>query len=140
MALPGNPVNEGGRTIKVLVVDDSATMRRFLETVLSAVGFACVQASDGAEGFDLFIRDGADLIITDLMMPRVDGYQFLAAIGLLPAWRRPPVIVLSGRMDEQKDLKRPELKLASALLQKPMEPEVLLRAVVDVMERARAGK
>lgn len=140
MALPGNPVNEGGRTTKVLIVDDSATMRRFLETVLSAVGFTCAEATDGAEGFDLFIRDGADLIITDLTMPRVDGYQFLAAIGLLPAWRRPPIIVLSGRMNEAKQLRRPELKLASALLEKPMEPNVLLRAVADVMERVKADK
>jgi CheY-like chemotaxis protein len=56
-----------------------------------------------------------DLVVTDLEMPEMNGLQLLAAMGLMPSSRRPPVIVVSARLDADIRRRCPELRLASAL-------------------------
>jgi CheY-like chemotaxis protein len=132
MALPTRPVNDAGG--RILVVDDSAKLRTALIALLASLGFSCTEAADGAEAFDLFLQHAFDLVITDLEMPRVDGFQLLAAVGLMPAWRRPPVIVLSDAPDDPRVKGRPELKTARAVLAKPVDTKALLRAVADILD------
>lgn len=118
------------RTPRILIVDDASGMRAYLRIVLSSAGFACLEAADGAEAFDIVLTSGVDLIVTDLDMPEMDGFGLISAVSLLPPARgRPPVIVVSGLLDETLAERRPELRSATALLAKPVQPEDLLKAV-----------
>ena len=114
----------------ILIVDDADGMRAYLRIILSSVGFECLEAADGGEAFDRVLSGGIDLIVTDLDMPEMDGFGLISAVSLLPAARgRPPVIVVSGLLDETLAERRPELRSAAALLAKPVQPEDLLKAV-----------
>lgn len=128
--------NAAGQTKKprVLIVDDASGMRTYLRLILEAAGFDCTEVPDGGEAFDQILKAGFDLVITDLEMPGMDGYQLLSAISLLPVSRgRPAVIVASALMDETLAERRPELRQASALLAKPVQPADLLKTVEKVL-------
>lgn len=126
---------------RVLIVDDAGGMRAYLRIILSSAGFDCVEAADGAEGFERVLKGGVDLVVTDLDMPVMDGFALISAISLLPAARgHPPLIVVSGLLDETLAERRPELRSAVALLAKPVQPEDLLKAVARAMGiRAQIG-
>ena len=80
------------------------------------------------------MNGGIDLVVTDLDMPVMDGFALLSAIRLLSVARgRPPVIVVSGLLDETLAERRPELRSAVALLAKPVQPADLLKAVARAM-------
>ena len=81
----------------VLVIEDEALVRFSLTSYLEDSGFICLEAADGQEGLDVFGRSHPDLVLTDLRMPRLDGFGVLATL----RDRSPgtPVIVLSGTGD-----------------------------------------
>jgi two-component system chemotaxis response regulator CheY len=133
--MPAEPklVNESRRP-RVLIADDASGMRTYLRLILESAGFDCVEAVDGGAAFDEIMARPYDLLITDLEMPGMDGFQLLAAVSLLPVARgRPPVIVVSALLDETLAERRPELRAAAALLAKPIQPADLLRAVHKVV-------
>lgn len=135
--MPAEPkqVNEPTRP-RVLIADDSSGMRTYLRLILESAGFECFEAADGGEAFDQILAHRYDVLITDIEMPGMDGYQLLAAVGLLPVSRgRPAVIVASALLDETLAERRPELRAASALLAKPVQPTDLLKAVHKVMSQ-----
>jgi len=59
---------------KILVVDDEASIRRILETRLSMIGYEVVTAADGEEAIEVFHKENPDLVVLDVMMPKLDGY------------------------------------------------------------------
>lgn len=129
MPAQASPVNEP-RKPRALIADDASGMRTYLRLILESAGFECVEAADGGEAFDEVLRGQFDLLITDLDMPNMDGFQLLSAVSLLPISRgRPPVIVVSALLDETLAERRPELRAAAALLAKPVQPKDLLQAV-----------
>lgn len=139
-AMPPNPapVNRDPihqtRAPRVLIVDDAGGMRAYLRIILSSAGFECVEAANGAEGFDAVLQTSFDLVVTDLDMPEMDGFGLISAISLLPVSRgRPPIIVVSGLLDETLAERRPELRLATVLLAKPVQPADVLKAVGRAM-------
>lgn len=122
------------RKPRVLIVDDASGMRTYLRLILESAGFDCTEVPDGGEAFDQILKSTFDVVVTDLEMPSMDGYQLLSAISLLPISRgRPAVIVASALMDETLAERRPELRQASALLAKPVQPADLLKAVEKVL-------
>jgi CheY-like chemotaxis protein len=134
MHLTDKAVNRPDKPIRTLIVDDSAGMRIYLKAILSAVGFTCAEAGDGAEAFDLVLASDFDLVVTDIEMPGMDGLEFLSALKLLPAGRkRPRVIVCSAQADELRQSRRRELDLAAALLSKPVSAEALMQAVESAL-------
>jgi len=98
------PNAEGKFTI--LVVDDNDAKRLLLKTFLDREGYAVVEAVDGADGFDLVRQEKPDLIITDIMMPRMDGYELTRRIRLSPETKFIPVIIQSAKRvsDDDKSL------------------------------------
>ncbi len=135
MSVAERTVNAGARAPRVLIVEDSPSMRRFLTTLLVAAGFDCAEAAGGAQGLEMFLREPFDLVLSDLQMAGVNGYQLLAAITLLPPWRRRPVVLLSAEMDEPSIRSRPELRAAAAMLTKPVDPAELITTLRDVLPR-----
>lgn len=127
-------VNKASVPGRILVVDDSAGMRLYLRTIIAGAGFQCDEAIDGAAAFDILLREDFDVVVTDLHMPKMDGFELIAALGLLPTGRmRPAVVVTSARLDEDVVRRRPELTQAVRLLEKPVGVGELLDAIAAAL-------
>lgn len=85
--------------IKILIVDDEAQVRKFLDIALRSQGYQTMLAENGLQGLELLALHGADLLILDLGLPDMDGREVLNE---LRCWSRVPVIVLSVRADENE--------------------------------------
>jgi CheY-like chemotaxis protein len=135
MASPGKPVNEtASRKVRVIVADDASGMRTYLRSILSSAGYDVTEAVDGAEAFDAIMREQFDLLITDLDMPGMDGFALLSAVSLLPKHRAPAMVVCSVLLDETLAMRRPEVRLAAALLAKPVQPDDVLKAAEKALK------
>jgi len=93
----------GDTPLKVLVVDDTATNRLMLQVFLKKLGLAVILAEDGAQGVAAFEREAPDVVIMDVMMPVMDGYEATRRIKALAGERWIPVIFLSA-LDKEEDL------------------------------------
>src|SRR5688572_1685591 len=92
------PGGAGGRAVtggRVLVVDDGELNRRVLVRALEAEGHTAAQAVDGRAALELLRREPFDVVLLDLVMPEMDGYETLAAIKADETLRHLPVIVIS---------------------------------------------
>jgi CheY-like chemotaxis protein len=67
-------------SVKVLAIDDSRTMLGLVRKVMNDAGFDCVSAEDGEKGLEVFSREAPDVVITDINMPKMDGYGVINAI------------------------------------------------------------
>jgi DNA-binding response OmpR family regulator len=90
-----------GRSPRVLIVDDERQNRQLLEIMLEAEGFVVLTATGGAEALALVAREPPDVILLDVMMPGMDGYQVAAALKGAAATRSIPVILLTSLDDHQ---------------------------------------
>jgi len=112
----------------VLVVDDSATVRKFVAAALNMKGFRVITAGDGIEALERMPSEKFDLIITDLNMPDMDGYEFIRTLRETTEYKEIPIIVLSS----MTDLKNKDLAMESgalAFLEKPLSTEAIQREV-----------
>ena len=87
-----------GRTI--LAVDDSATVRKFVSVALTMQGFTVVTACDGMDALEKLPHSQIDLVITDLNMPNMDGFEFIKALRENQGYHELPVIILTSLTDE----------------------------------------
>ena len=112
----------------VLTVDDSRTMRDMLRLALTNAGFTVLQAEDGEHGLQV-LREGApDVIVTDINMPRLDGYGFIEGVRADPQHRTIPILVLSTESSPEKKMRAREAG-ASGWIVKPFSPEKLVEAI-----------
>lgn len=112
---------------RVLVVDDSLSVRKYASMLLTAKGLQVLTAADGMEALALLEHEEVDSIITDLEMPNMHGYELLAELQRRPAWQV-PVAVLSSRAGEQHRQKALSLG-ATDYLVKPFEEETMMSVV-----------
>ena len=120
----------GIATKKVLVIDDSNTIRRSAEIFLRQGGYEVVLAEDGFEALAKVNDIEPDLIFCDILMPRLDGYQTCAIIKRNPRFSSVPVVMLSSR-DGVFDKARGRMVGSDEYLTKPFTKEQLLRAVAQ---------
>ena len=85
-----------GASLPILVVDDDQAMRNMLETVLLDEGYSVILARNGKEGLEMVAQQRPALVLLDLMMPVMDGWQFLDAIKQLPEYADLPILLLSA--------------------------------------------
>jgi twitching motility two-component system response regulator PilG len=116
--------------IKVLVIDDSNTIRRSAEMFLRQAGFEVILAEDGFDALAKISDYHPKVIFVDIMMPRLDGYQTCALIKQNPQFRSTPVIMLSSK-DGVFDRARGRLAGSDCYLTKPFTKEGLIQAVTD---------
>jgi CheY-like chemotaxis protein len=107
----------------VVVADDDPDVTRLIDLQLRTAGYTTVVAADGSEALRVVDAHHPDLIIVDLMMPRMTGFDVLAAVRDQPA--RPRVIVLSAR-DREQDITRAFALGADDYVTKPFSPQELL--------------
>jgi twitching motility two-component system response regulator PilG len=118
----------GGSGTKVLVIDDSNTIRRSAEIFLRQGGHEVVLAEDGFDALSKVNDHDPQLIFCDILMPRLDGYQTCAIIKRNPRFAHVPVIMLSSK-DGLFDKARGRMVGSEDYLTKPFTKEQLLRAV-----------
>lgn len=118
---------------RILVVEDRPVDREYLRTVLGYGGYAVSEAADGATALEIVRSERPDLVITDLMMPSMDGYALVRSIRAEAEIAQTRVIFLSAT-DRCRDASQlTEALGAMRFVQKPVEPEVLLALVADVL-------
>jgi two-component system, chemotaxis family, chemotaxis protein CheY len=84
----------------ILAVDDSATVRKFVSVSLSMQGFQVITASDGMDALEKLPQQQVDLLVTDLNMPNMDGFELIRALRENPQYKDLPVIILTSLTDE----------------------------------------
>ena len=112
----------------ILTVDDSRTMRDMLRLSLEAAGFRVVQAEDGVHGLEVLSGEMPDVIVTDINMPRMDGFGFIEAVRQDDARRGTPVLVLTTEVDAEKK-SRAKAAGATGWIVKPFDPVKLVDAI-----------
>ena len=118
----------------VLVVDDDPAIRLLLVTFLQRRGFRPLEARNGGEALAQMRAGGAELVVMDLRMPEVSGWDVLRARAADPALRRIPVIVISAK--NESDVEADVLdKNVQAILEKPFDLDVLMRTIVACLEQ-----
>lgn len=115
-------------TKTILTVDDSRTMRDMLHLALSEAGFRVVQAVDGLDGLEALDSAQADVIITDINMPRMDGFGFIEGVRANDKHRGTPILVLTTESDVAKKQRAREAG-ATGWIVKPFNPEKLIDAI-----------
>jgi len=115
--------------VRVLVVDDLAYNRRSLKGVFQSAGYQVATAEDGEAALRLIRTDCPDVVVTDILMPNVDGFQLCRAIKSDPALARAVVVFYTGSYTDPKDREFGMALGASSYLTKPLEPKELLAEV-----------
>jgi len=123
------------RRPRILVVDDDPAIVKFVRANLKADDYETLAALDGAEAIEVVEREMPDLVILDIMLPRVDGFDVLRR---LREWCQIPIIVLSARGDAEDKVKCLDLG-ADDYLSKPFNLEELLARVRAVFRRTDAA-
>jgi len=112
----------------ILTVDDSRTMRDMLRLALQEAGFTVIQAEDGVHGLEVLQGERPDVIITDINMPRMDGYGFMKGVRGDPQHRATPILVLTTESSLEKKLLARDAG-ATGWIVKPFVPEKLVDAI-----------
>lgn len=124
--------------MKVLIAEDNANDRKLLHYTLEHHGCTVIEAQDGQEGLDLAARHKPDIIVSDALMPRMDGFQFLRMLKADPELASIPFLfysaVYTGELEEKLALSLG----AAAFVVKPKEPEELWEKICAIMESQKA--
>jgi two-component system chemotaxis response regulator CheY len=115
----------------ILTIDDSRTMRDMLRLALGGAGFTVVQAVDGQDGLKVLPQQPVDVIITDINMPKLDGYGVIRAVRADRAYDDTPILVLSTEAEQgSKDIANEAG--ANGWIVKPFDPEGLIKLINTV--------
>jgi len=121
--------------LKVLVVDDEARMRKLVKDFLTIKGFSVIEAEDGENAVDIFLQKDIALVILDVMMPKMDGWEVCKAIR---QYSQTPIIMLTARGEERDELKGFELGV-DEYISKPFSPKILVARVEAILRRSNAA-
>jgi two-component system chemotaxis response regulator CheY len=113
---------------KIMIVDDSASLRQVVGIALTGAGYDIVEACDGKDALSKLNGDKVHLIISDVNMPNMDGITFVKELKKLPAYKFTPVIMLTTESQEAKKAEG-QAAGAKAWVVKPFQPQQMLAAV-----------
>ena len=120
-------------SLKILVVDDESRMRKLVKDFLTKKGFTVIEAGDGEEAVEKFyvVKD-IELIILDVMMPKMDGWQVCREIR---QYSKVPIIMLTAKSDEKDELQGFDLGV-DEYITKPFSPKILVARVEAILRRS----
>jgi two-component system chemotaxis response regulator CheY len=122
-------------TLRVLAIDDSRTIRDLLQNALCDSGFQVTLASDGLEGLDKLQHARPDVVVTDINMPRLDGFGVISALRAQEALRGIPILVLTTECTRTMKTRARDAG-ATGWIVKPFEDAVLAGAIRRVTGQA----
>ena len=119
--------------ITVMIVDDESRMRKLIKDFLIKEDYKIIEAADGSEALDKFVENKIDLILLDIMMPKLDGWSVLRQIRQTS---NVPVIMLTARGEEHDELFGFELGV-DEYISKPFSPKVLVARIKALLGRVK---
>ena len=117
---------------KILIIEDEEDIMTALQIRLVAAGYKVITASDGSEGLRQARTAGPDLIILDIMLPKLDGYQIARMLKYDENYRNIPIIMLTAKV-QQSDIKQGLESGADAYMTKPFKGEELLAQIEKLL-------
>jgi twitching motility two-component system response regulator PilH len=126
------PTNGAGKGQCVLLAEDDPALRRYLQVVLERAGYRVVSAADGLEAMKFLLSATVDVVVTDAVMPNLDGYQLCRFMRNSKHLSQLPIILLSA-LDPRNAVH--ESEQVDAFLPKPVSPEDLLSRIVELSHR-----
>ncbi|MBN2436396.1 MAG: response regulator [Spirochaetes bacterium] len=125
--------------MNILIVEDKQEARYLLEVLLKSRGYVAVSASNGREGLQKLDNNKIDLIISDILMPEMDGFKFCTHVKADKNKAGIPFVFYTATYVDKRDEDFAMRLGADLFLRKPMEPEALLSEIDNVVERIKKG-
>jgi two-component system alkaline phosphatase synthesis response regulator PhoP len=120
------------QTQRILVVDDEEGIVKLVKMYLEHYHYEVITANDGQEGLEKAKTDKPDLIVLDLMLPKINGYKVCGLLKKDTKYAKTPIVLFTAKAQE-KDVKLGEEVGADAYITKPFEPEVLLSKIEELI-------
>ena len=117
---------------KILIVDDEADIIEILQFVFEANGYKCITALDGEEGLKLARESSPDLILLDVMMPKINGYKISRLLKYDNKYKNIPIIMITARSQEEDKIIGEETG-ADEYITKPFQVEYVLEKVKNYL-------
>jgi len=117
---------------RIMIVDDSVTVRQVLRLTLSNAGYELLEACDGEDALNVLSGESLDMMITDLNMPKLDGIELIRKVRQKPEYRFLPIVMLTTESADEKK-QAGKSAGASGWIVKPFKPEQLLKVVKMVL-------
>lgn len=124
---------------RILVIEDTKAVRQILAAMLLEEGYGVITAIDGRDGLEMAQREKPDLIILDVMLPEMNGYEVCCRLKFDEAYEHIPIILLTARRKEADRVKAAQTS-ADVYLTKPFERETLLKEVERLLSREPASQ
>ena len=119
--------------LKVMIVDDESRMRKLVKDFLRREGYEVIEAEDGEQAVDIFFKNPKiDLILLDVMMPKLDGWQVCETIR---QYSKVPIIMLTAKDSERDELRGFDLGV-DEYISKPFSPKILMARIGAILLRA----
>lgn len=125
--------------MKILIVDDNKENLYLLESLLKGSGYVVVSAKDGIEALDKLRKDSVDMIISDILMPRMDGFQLCRECKKNPHLRKIPFIFYTATYTDKKDEEFALSLGAERFIIKPVDIEIFLKTLKEIFEEHKKG-
>lgn len=121
---------------KILVVDDEQDLLDFVTLRLEANNYQVVVARDGEEALKFFVQEKPDLVLLDIVMPKLNGFKVCQALKKNPAGAKIPIIMLTAK-DRVNDIKLAKESGADAYIVKPFDASTLLVTIKDQLHKVK---
>jgi two-component system chemotaxis sensor kinase CheA len=118
---------------RLLVVDDSVTTRTLEKSILESAGYEVLTAIDGQGAWDILQREGADLVVSDVEMPRMDGFELTRAVRDSKRFRDLPVVLVTSRESEQDKARGLEAGADAYVLKSGFDQRNLLKTIAQLL-------
>jgi two-component system, sensor histidine kinase and response regulator len=134
---PCRAVDENNDTT-ILLVNDNPDQLHLMQLMLKSVGYRILTADDGREGFDVLLRERVDILVSDVMMPGVDGIELCRLVRASAALKSLPILLVSALRKDTDSVIEGLRAGADAYLEHPFEPMALVARVARLVERKRS--
>ena len=124
---------------KILVVDDEPTIVRLMEFILARQGHEMIVAVNGEEALEKIKSQQPDLVLLDIMMPRIDGYEVAQRLRADPATASLPIIMLSAKAQDEDIRKGVEVGV-DEYVTKPFTPDHLVQVVAKYLDKLKESE
>jgi len=122
---------------KILVVDDESNVREIVKMRLTINGYSVITAADGLEGLNMARSEKPDLIVLDVMLPKMDGFKVCRMLKGDEQYQNIPIILFTAKVQES-DRQTGEAQGADAYLTKPYKPEELIAKIKEFLKEQEA--